>query len=103
MPYRYQAPKNVTGVHTSAGNEYRADKSGIITVPDNAPSGDHVSLCAAGWTPLATKKAASSSNLGELRKEYKTLTGKKPSPSLDEAALAAKIAELKDEPPAGDA
>jgi hypothetical protein len=49
MPSRYQAPKHVTGVHTSAGNEYRADKNGIITVPDTAPAGDHVSLCSAGW------------------------------------------------------
>lgn len=53
---RYQAPKHVTAIHTGAGSHYIADKNGVINVPADAPSGDHVSLCSAGWTPLEAAK-----------------------------------------------
>jgi hypothetical protein len=105
MP-RYQAPKNVTAIHTSAGSHYIADKHGVIVVPDDAPTGDHVSLCSAGWAPIEAKAStASSSELGELRAQYQAVFGKKPAPNLKADALAAKIAEHKAaaEPPAGDA
>jgi hypothetical protein len=55
---RYKAPRHVTAVHTGAGSHYVADKDDVIEVPQDAPSGDHVALCAAGWTPIADEKPA---------------------------------------------
>jgi hypothetical protein len=56
---RYKAPQHVTGIHTSTGSEYRADKNGIANVPDNAPQADHQQLQSHGWQLVGSEKPAS--------------------------------------------